>query len=399
VIPRSAAIYLAVVQFFFAVTWILYVIYLPALAAEAGIGPQWIPWILVADQVVFAVVDVITGFWLDRVRASLARLGGWMAGVTLVSCAAFVLMPYLNASAALLLALVLTWSITSSALRSPPWALLSRYAATPQTPLLSALVLMGSALAAAFAPYLGVALRDIDPRVPFILSSLTLAATVLGLMSVERRLAGSSPLPAGHVEPEYDLSSPRARCLVAAFFASVAIMASGYQVHFSLNSAPAYLQFAGATQLPYLMPLFWVGFNVLIIPAAALVRRLGALESMAAGGIAGAIATLAAAAAPGLDALMAAQFVAGGCWAVISVSIFSAAMMFGRTRRQGTMLGSLFAVLALAAFVRIGAYAGDIVTLDWFRASSAWIPVGCFAVAAVLLFTALRLSRAPEAAT
>ena len=397
-IPRTAALYLAVVQFFFAVTWTLYVIYLPALAGRAGIGPEWIPWILVADQVVFAVMDVITGFWVDRVRAGLARLGGWIAGVTLVSCAAFVLMPYLNADATVLLSLVLIWSITSSALRSPPWALLSRYAAKPQAPLLSGLMLLGSALAAAFAPYLGVVLREVDPRVPFILSTVTLAATVLGLVAVERHLAKSSPSPQGDAEPEYDLSAPRARWLLIAFFAGVAIMAAAYQVHFSLNSAHAYLAFAGAERLPYLMPVFWIGFNVLVIPAAALVRRLGALEAMAAGGVAGAIASLAAAAAPNLDALVAAQFFAGGCWAMISVAIFSAAMAFGRTRRQGKMLGTLFAVLALAAFVRIGAYASDVVMLDWFQASSAWIPVAAFALAALLLFAGLRISRVPPAA-
>ena len=38
--PASAGIgiYLGVVQFFFAATWVVYVIYLPQLAAQAGIG-------------------------------------------------------------------------------------------------------------------------------------------------------------------------------------------------------------------------------------------------------------------------------------------------------------------------------------------------------------------------
>ena len=398
-IPRAAATYLAVVQFFFAVTWTLYVIYLPALATRAGIGPEWIPWILVADQVVFAIMDVITGFWVDRIRAGLARLGGWIAGLTLVSCAAFVLMPYLAADASLLLGLVLTWSITSSALRSPPWALLSRYAAKPQVPFLSALMLTGSALAAALAPYLGVALRDADPRVPFIVSTITLAATVLGLVFVERRLAQALPSPAGDAEPEYDLSSARARGLLVTFFAGATVMAAAYQVHFSLNSAHAYLAFASEERLPYLMPVFWIGFNLLVIPMGALVRHLGALEAMAAGAVSGALASLASAWAPDLYTLVAAQFVAGGCWAMMSVATFSAAMAFGRSRRQGKMLGSLFAVLALAAFVRIGAYASDVVLLDWFQASAAWIPVVAFGLAALLLFAGPRLARTTLPAT
>ena len=82
---RALALYLGVVQFFFATTWTIYVLYLPQLAAQAGIDKRWVPWILVADQLIFAVMDVIAGFWIDRVRAGLGRYGGWILGVTLIS--------------------------------------------------------------------------------------------------------------------------------------------------------------------------------------------------------------------------------------------------------------------------------------------------------------------------
>src|SRR5688572_25623089 len=143
---RSLAGCLGVVQFFFATTWTIYVIYLPQLAAQAGIDRSWVPWILVADQVVFAVADVATGFWIDRVRAGLARYGGWILAVTVVSCIAFVCMPLVGST--LMLVCLAVWAVTSSALRSPPWALLGRHAATPSLPWLSAIVLTGSALAA-----------------------------------------------------------------------------------------------------------------------------------------------------------------------------------------------------------------------------------------------------------
>src|SRR5690348_9330711 len=180
--PRGAAIYLGVVQFFFATTWTLYVIYLPQLAAQAGIGKQWVPWILVADQVIFAVMDVVTGYWADRVRAGLARLGPLILGLCASSSLGFLVLPFAGANALVLLAAILLWTLTSSALRSPPWALLSRYAAAPSVPWISALVLTGSALAAAAATYLGVAMRGVDPRLPFIVSTLTLLATVAGLI-------------------------------------------------------------------------------------------------------------------------------------------------------------------------------------------------------------------------
>src|SRR5882672_7112256 len=118
----TLAVYLGIVQFFFATTWTLYVIYLPPLAAQAGIGKEWVPWILVADQVIFAVTDVATGFWVDKVRSGIARLGGWILGVTAVSCVAFLVMPFAGASPGMLLAAIVVWALTSSALRSPPWA-------------------------------------------------------------------------------------------------------------------------------------------------------------------------------------------------------------------------------------------------------------------------------------
>src|SRR5256714_3148968 len=152
---------LGVVQFFFATTWTLYVIYLPQLAAQAGIGREWVPWILVADQVVFAIADIVTGFWIDRVRAGLARFGGWILALTVVSCLAFLALPFYSRNAVFFLTAILVWSITSSALRSPPWALLARYAAAPSVPWLSTLVLTGSAIVAALAPYLGIVLKNV----------------------------------------------------------------------------------------------------------------------------------------------------------------------------------------------------------------------------------------------
>src|ERR1044071_9024322 len=167
----ALAVYVGIVQFFFAVTWTVYVVYLPQLVEQAGIARSWVPWILVADQLVFAVVDVATGFWVDRVRHSIARLGPAILAVSVLSGVAFIALPFMHASPALLLAAIFVWAVTSSALRSPPWALLSRHAATPRIPWVSTVALTGTAVATALSPYLGAALRGIDPRVPFLVST------------------------------------------------------------------------------------------------------------------------------------------------------------------------------------------------------------------------------------
>jgi MFS family permease len=377
------AVYLGVVQFFFATTWTLYVIYLPQLAREAGIGREWIPWILVADQVVFAIADVLTGFWMDRARTAIARFGGWMLGVTVVSSAAFLVLPYFGGNAAVLLAAVFVWAVSSAALRSPPWLLLSRHAAAPSVPRLAALVLAGGALASAVAPYLGIALKGVDPRLPFLLSTMTLVATVAGLVLAERR-ASAAPAMEGKSASG---SSP------ILFYLALLVMAAGFQVHFSLNSAPQYLRLASAGDLPWLMPVFWIGFSLLMFPSTVLVKRTGAIEAMAIAAAAGAVATLASVLAPTLGSLLVAQFLAGGCWGAASAAAYTAAISFGRTGREGRHLGTLFAVLALAAFARIAAYASDLVIEPGIRTVLPWIPEVAWSLAAVLLVVAARSRR------
>jgi MFS family permease len=381
---RGLALYLGVVQFFFATTWTIYVLYLPQLAAQAGIDKRWVPWILVADQAVFAVMDVVTGFWIDRVRAGLARFGGWILGIVVVSSAAFVLLPFVGST--LMLLCLAVWAVTSSALRSPPWALLGRYAATPSLPWLSALVLTGNALAAAAAPYLGIALRGVSPTLPFLLSTLTLLATVWGLVLVERRSVRSET--AGN---EVSKEDP---WRIGLFFAALLFLAVGFQVHFSLNSAPQYLRFAAAADLPWLMPVFWIGFNVLMFPAAGMVARLGVSRTMALAGAVGALAALAAALATSLPALVAAHFLAGGAWGAASVAAYSAAIAFGRTGREGRFLGTLFAMLAIAAFARIAAVASGFALDPAVRTLLPWLPQTAWLLAALLLVFALRPARA-----
>ena len=378
--PGGLALYIGVVQFFFATTWTLYVIYLPALAAAAGIGREWVPWILVADQVVFAAADVATGFWIDRVRAGLARFGAWILAVSGISCAAFLALPFAGASPGVLLGAIVVWGVSSSALRSPPWALLARHAATPSIPWLSTLVLTGSTVAAALAPYLGVALKGVDPRVPFVVSTVTLLAAVGGLVLAERRMPAAAPAPAA--------AAPLELRRVALFFAALLLMAAGFQAHFALNSPHQYLRFAAPERLSYLMPVFWIGFNLMMFPASGIVKRAGPLSVLAGAAVAGALGMLGSVLAPDLGKLALAQFLAGGCWGAASVAAYSAAIGFGRTGREGRLLGTFFAVLALAAFARIAAYASDVVTLPEIRAALPWLPQATWLAAAALLVLA-----------
>ena len=60
-------IYFGLVQFLFVSCWTVYVIYLPQLLAQAGIEKKWVIWVLMADQIVFTLMDFSLGVAADKV--------------------------------------------------------------------------------------------------------------------------------------------------------------------------------------------------------------------------------------------------------------------------------------------------------------------------------------------
>ncbi|QJR16592.1 MFS transporter [Usitatibacter palustris] len=347
----STGVILAVLQLFFALTWVIYVIYLPGLAAQAGIPKDAVPLILLMDQAIFVACDWAAGVYADRVAATLGRIGPRLAMVTLVSCAAFLALPFVapEGSVPAFIALTVVWSATSSALRAPPLMLIGKHAASPHRPWLAGLYMLGIGIAGAMAPYLGSTLKGVDPRIPFAISSIVVVVVTFVLAAAERRLEGSTSTLR---EREWRFRQPGG-FTIGAFAIAVALLAVGFQVHFSMNSVPAYLKHAKPQDLEHLMPVFWIGFNLLMLPATLLTKRFGGLFVMALAGVVAVAATAFAARVDNLDALIAAQFVAGGAWGTLLMSAFTAALAVGNPGRGGSVTGMLFSVLALAAFARI----------------------------------------------
>ena len=389
-VPHRVGLYLAVVQFFFTITWTVYVIFLPRLAAEAGIPKQTVIFILMMDQLIFACMDLAMGVMADRVSRVVGRLGYIVLGVTLLSCLAFLLLPLAAPSGAawLFIALTVLWSASSSVLRAPPLMMLGKYAARPALPWLSALSLFGLGAAGAVSPYLTVALRDADPRMPFALSSIALALATLGVVWVERRLA-ANPAPAA--TPSVAAAKPVHPLFW--FLFGVVLLAIGFQVHFAMNSAPLYLRFAKPADLEYLMPVFWIGFNLLMLPATLATQRYGGLAVMGAGGVAGALAVYLAAGAGSLNVLIAMQFIAGGAWGCVLMSAVAAALVIGHTGREGKVTGTLFSLLALATFARMAVVAAQLNKDPGFAALLGWMPVALWALAGALLLLLVPMQR------
>ena len=85
-----AGVYLAVLQLVFTLLWTVYVIYLPKLAADVGIAPSAVIFILMLDQLIFTVTDTAMGIFADRISRVVGRLGLIVGLLTALSCAAFV---------------------------------------------------------------------------------------------------------------------------------------------------------------------------------------------------------------------------------------------------------------------------------------------------------------------
>ncbi len=379
--------YLALLQLLFTLCWTVYVIYLPKLAASAGLPPGAVIWILMLDQAVFTICDYATGVAADKVTRVLGRIGVWVAIATAVSCAAFIALPFVAfAGAPLLIAMTLVWTITSSALRAPPLMLLGKYAAKPAIPYLAALALLGTGIAGAVAPYLAVVLRDADPRLPFAAASIVLVLTTLGMIAAERQLA-AAPKPDANVSPPRafgTLTTP-----TAVFALGMIVLALGYQMHFALDSAALYLRFATPADLQWLMPVFWIGFNIAMFPAGLVTKRVGGYWVMGIAALAGALAILAAHQAPTLPWLIVAQFSAGAAWGAILMSAFTVAFLIGAHGGEGRMSGLLFSALALATLVRMAAVATGINGEPEYRIVLQWVPTLCWALAgAALLYLA-----------
>jgi hypothetical protein len=159
------------------------------------------------------------------------------------------------------------------------------------------------------------------------------------------------------------------------------ILSLGSQLHSSINSAPFFLRFTKVDELQWLLPVFWIGFNIAMFPASAVVRHRGGLFVMGAAGLLGAFAVLGAELAVDLNMLIAAQFVAGAAWGCMLMAAVSAALAIGETGAEGKVVGLVFSALALATFARMAAVAGGLQKLPEYAPLLQWAPLACWSVA------------------
>ena len=362
---------LAFVQMLFTLSWTVYVIFLPALFRRAGIDANILPWVLIADQLIFAAMDFGLGLWLDRAKAALEKFSNWFMVVVGLACLLFISLPWLsdNAPQGVLIFAVILWVVCSSVLRVPPLYFMAKAVAVNETnqtagkPLALgvAAYFFGIGVAGAAAPFLTITLKNIDPTLPFFVASASLMLATYALRPMLKLTPenGANPTLVPVRTIDFKLALPM---LVA-----VALFAFGVQMHVAFNSAKYFTSVYPGASLEWLMPLFWVGFSVAMFPASQWLKRCayaedllaqiaGATQAMWCAGLLGAAALVACVFAPTLALLIIFQVVAGAAWAVVMLAVFSAVSAMGKASapiKIGLWLGAALALMALATVGRI----------------------------------------------
>jgi hypothetical protein len=157
-------------------------------------------------------------------------------------------------------------------------------------------------------------------------------------------------------------------CVVAMILLSL-----GYQLHFSINSAPFYLRFAKPTDLQRLMPVFWIGFNIAMFPASVVVKHRGALTRRPAR--------------------------RGGGDGRKPQHADRRAVRRRRGLRLHAVTGLMFSAPALATtFARTAAAAGGLQKLPEYAPLLHWAPIACWSVAGcgLLVNAAARVQQRAE---
>ena len=382
-------LYFGLIQLFFAMTWVVYVIYLPRLAVQAGIDSRSVPWILLVDQLIFAVCDCATGVAADRLATVVGRLGRFVVGVTALSALAFLLMPLVaGVSAGVFLALIVIWSMTSSALRAPPLKLLGRYTPPDQQPWVGSLFLLGTGIANAVAPFLADRLTAYDPRIMFAISSVSLVVVTSSIAWAEKTLARSAP-------PKEHASGKGRSGIFVLFLAAILLLAIGFQVHVFINGEHLFANSGPSNDVSDLLSLFWIGFSLVLLPASVLTKRFGGVAIMALGAFVAAGSAWAATHAADVILRGIAQFTCGAAWGCVMMSGVATALVIGRPGREGTAVGALFSTLAVAAVARIAVAAGHFEQGSAIAAAVPWLPALCGLAAGLMLLPAARRPAPP----
>lgn len=374
--------YLGLIQFLFLLTWIVYVIFLEGLVVKMGMPKEFVPRLLLADQLVFVIADITLGYFSDRILGMWNRITPFFVTLNLLSCFSFVFLPHVTPGAShLFIGITIFWVITSSVLRAPLYGLIAKHSSMPGKN--TSMALLGMGIASAIAPYLGQVLKNMDPVFPFMISAVSLAVAGIAFGGFESHLRSTKP-PAG------EGSSPCAADLFK-LMALMVLFGAGMQLHVFVNAVPLYKSVADVSLLPWVLPVFWIGFSFAVNAGVLVMKLLGEKRVFALSAAAGSLCALGCIYPLNLSFLLVLQTIAGISWGLLFLSGIIIAGQMGSTGRESLFVGSWFACLAVGAIIRIGSGLAG-----WGFSFTATVPLaaGFWAAGALLSIPWLFSSRA-----
>jgi hypothetical protein len=359
------------------------------LLARAGLEARLAIFFVLLDQAVFALADWASGVYADRLVRVLNRIGPALSACALASSCALLALPWVASLGvpALLVAVTILWTATSSALRAPVFTLLGRVGGEARPAGAVSLALVGIGIAGAVAPLLTKSLAQADPGLALGVCAISLAVAALF----------ASRLEASGAKATTKKETPRTR--TPAFFIAllVAVAGFGVQVHTVLLGARAAKD--GLAWASWWAPAFWTGFALGLVVAALIGRGTAAalpLRTGASGLLLGALALVGTQLAADTAMFGAAQLVAGAAWALFTAVAVRAAMSYGAGAGIGSPIGLIFSALAVGALVRVGLTVAGLQGGPWI----AWVPAAAYVLSgSVLLLFALGGQRQAVSAT
>ncbi len=379
---RRTALWATAVQGLFALTWALYVAFLPGLLARAGMEPSFVLLFVLLDQAVFTVADWASGVWADRLARLLNRIGPALTAAAVFSSCALAALPWVAGLGvpALLIAVTVAWTASSSALRAPVFTLLGRVGGAARPAGAVSLALLGIGIAGAVAPLVTRSLAQVDAGLALGACAASLAVAALFASRLE---AATSTAP----QPEKSGAAGASRAPAYFIAGLVAIGAFGVQVHNVLIGAR--VAKSGAAWATWWGPTFWTGFALGLVIASLVGRSKETAPPLrigASGLLGGAVAVVVASMADDAMVFGASQLAAGAAWAVYTSVAVRAAMHYGASRGIGSPLGLIFSALAAGVLARVLLTFSGVQGEPWVG----WVPSLAFVTAgAVLLLFAL----------
>ncbi|MGJ7493777.1 hypothetical protein ACSFA8_01780 [Variovorax sp. RT4R15] len=324
-----------------ALSWTLYVLFLPGLVASVGLPRTSVIWILVLDQALFAVSDWGSAVFADRIAGMWRRLGAGIAIASVLSALLFAAMPWVAGpdGSVRLIAFIAGWAIVTSFLRAPVLSLLGRIGNATRQGWAVGVTLGLVAMAGAAGPALTEWLRQRDPFWPFAVASAGIA--LAGLVAVR---ADAWPLPHRDTVPGDARRGP------IVLMAAVLLLAGlGFQWHTALLAAASPMPWARSLWVP----LFWGGFALGLLISMQLVaspfRMRGGALALWAGALAAPIAVH-----TGIQVFfLAAQLIAGAAWGMALHTGLGVALARSPAQRLASPVGLVFSALAVAALCRV----------------------------------------------